>query len=160
MQITQPYLLFIGDASDKLSIKMAQGVADWRPDLCVGEYKTDECTVTTGVTHMSIEEAAKLGAKSFVLGFANSGGVLDIKWMPTIIKAMENGMDIVSGLHDKLANIPDISQKAAELGRKLFDIRHPEQSFKTGTGYKRTGKRLLTVGTDCSVGKMYTSLSI
>ena len=43
---------------------------------------------------------------------------------------------------------------------ELLDIRHPTTQFNTGTGRKRSGKRLLTVGTDCSVGKMYTSLSL
>lgn len=160
MQIASPYLLFIGDATDQLSIKMARGAADWRPELCVGEYSVDGCTVSTGIEKMDIAQAAAKGAKSFILGFANSGGVLDKKWLPYILEAMDNGMDIVSGLHDKLSDFPEIVEKAQQTQQQLLDIRHPKAEFVTGTGVKRTGKRLLTVGTDCSVGKMYTSLSL
>ncbi|MGB1197932.1 MAG: N-acetyltransferase DgcN [Thalassotalea sp.] len=160
MQIVPPYLLFIGDATDQLSIKMARGAADWRPELCIGEYSVEGCTVTTGLENINIKDAAAKGANSFVLGFANSGGVLDKKWLPYILEAMDNGMDIVSGLHDKLSDFPEIVAKAEQTQQRLFDIRHPKAEFVTGTGNKRTGKRLLTVGTDCSVGKMYTSLSL
>jgi len=160
MKIHPPYLLFIGDATDQLSIKMAQSAADWCPELCIGEYSVSGCTVSTGLTNTTIGDAAKQGAKTFVLGFANSGGILDKKWLPTILEALDNGMNIVSGLHDKLTNFPEIVEKAEKLNRTLFDIRHPSSEFVTGTGVKRSGKRILTVGTDCSVGKMYTSLSL
>jgi uncharacterized NAD-dependent epimerase/dehydratase family protein len=160
MNIQHPYLLFIGDATDLLSIKMARSAADWSPEKCLGEHRLVGCTVTTGYPAMGIQDAAKNGAKSMVLGFANSGGVLDEAWIPTILQALDAGMDIVSGLHDKLTNIPVLVKKATTLGLQLIDIRHPTMRFKTGTGKKRTGNRLLTVGTDCSVGKMYTSLSL
>jgi len=160
MKIAHPYLLFIGDATDNLSIKMARGVADWRPELCIGEYQVAGCTVTTGIESMNIKQAAQQGAKSFILGFANSGGVLDEKWLPYILDAMDNGMDIVSGLHNKLSDFPELVAKAHKTQQQLLDIRHPTEEFNTGTGESRSGKRLLTVGTDCSVGKMYTSLSI
>ena len=63
-------------------------------------------------------------------------------------------------MHDKLTDIPEIKELAAKLNLQLIDIRHPQQKFHTGTGELRSGKRLITVGTDCSVGKMYTSLSL
>lgn len=160
MQITPPYLLFIGDATDQLSIKMAQSVADWKPELCVGECRVDGGSVTTGLPEYSIKQAADNGAKTFVLGFANSGGILEEKWVPYILEALNNGMHIISGLHEKLTKYPEIVAKAKQLNKNLFDIRHPSADFRTGTGIKRSGKRLLTVGTDCSVGKMYTSLSL
>jgi uncharacterized NAD-dependent epimerase/dehydratase family protein len=160
MKIAAPYLLFIGDATDHLSIKMAHGAADWRPELCVGEYSVSGCSVSTGMATMDIPAAAKQGAKSFILGFANSGGLLEKKWLPYIVEAMDAGMDIVSGMHQKLSDFPELVAKAQQTGQQLLDIRHPKQNFITGTGVKRSGKRLLTVGTDCSVGKMYTSLSI
>ena len=160
MNLPSPYLLFIGNATDPLSIKMAKSAADWSPEMCVGEYSLPGCSVTTGLLAMTIEEGAQQGAKAFVLGFANSGGVLDPSLVASIITALEAGMDIINGLHDKLADIPEIAEKAQALGRRLIDIRHPTTKFKTGTGVKRPGKRLLTVGTDCSVGKMYTTLSL
>ena len=160
MNLPSPYLLFIGNTTDPLSIKMAKSAADWSPEMCVGEYSLPGCSVTTGLPAMTIEEGAQQGAKAFVLGFANSGGVLDPSLVASIITALEAGMDIINGLHDKLADIPEIAEKAQALGRRLIDIRHPTTKFKTGTGVKRPGKRLLTVGTDCSVGKMYTTLSL
>lgn len=160
MKITPPYLLFTGDATDPLSIKMARSAADWCPEHCVGEFALPGCTVTTGLPQMDIHQAAAKGTKSFVLGFANSGGTLNPAWIPGILLALEQGMDIISGLHDKLTDIDVIRIKAQELGRQLIDIRHPTTRFKTGVAAPRSGKRLLTVGTDCSVGKMYTSLSL
>jgi len=160
MQLQAPYLLFIGDAKDELSIKMAKGVADWRPEQCIGEYSVEGCSVTTGLAAVSISSAAEKGAKSLVLGFANSGGFLEAKWVPFIIEAIENGLDIISGLHQKLSSYPEIVAAAEKHQVNLHDIRHPESTFKTGTGVKRSGKRILTVGTDCSVGKMYSSLAL
>ena len=160
MNLPSPYLLFIGTATDPLSIKMAKSAADWSPEMCVGEFALPGCTVSTGLPAMTIEEGAEKGAKAFVLGFANSGGVLDPSLVASIITALEAGMDIINGLHDKLSDIAEVAEKAEALGRRLIDIRHPTTKFKTGTGVKRPGKRLLTVGTDCSVGKMYTTLSL
>lgn len=160
MNLPSPYLLFIGNATDPLSIKMAKSAADWSPEMCVGEFSLPGCSVTTGLPAMTIEEGAQQGAKAFVLGFANSGGVLDPSLITSIVTALEAGMDIINGLHDKLADIPEVAEKAQALCRRLIDIRHPTTKFKTGTGVKRPGKRLLTVGTDCSVGKMYTTLSL
>jgi uncharacterized NAD-dependent epimerase/dehydratase family protein len=49
---------------------------------------------------------------------------------------------------------------AARLGRQIADVRHPTREFEVGNGKKRSGKRLLTVGTDCSIGKMFTALAL
>jgi uncharacterized NAD-dependent epimerase/dehydratase family protein len=160
MEIRTPYCLFLGDATDILSIKIAKGIADWRPDLAIGEFGLPECSVTSGIKALSIAESAKAGAKTFVVGLANSGGFIDPNWIPSILLAIEQGMDIASGLHQRLDSIAEIKLKAEEYNVDLIDVRHPAQPFVTGTGTKRAGKRLLTVGTDCSVGKMYTSLAI
>jgi len=85
--------------------------------------------------------------------------VLSESWIPVLAKALELGMDLASGLHRRLSETPALRQAAAEHGRQLFDVRHPTRDFEVGTGVKRPGKRLLTVGTDCSVGKMYTALA-
>lgn len=69
-------------------------------------------------------------------------------------------MDVASGLHSKLVDIPDLASAASQAGRSLFDVRHPSRSFDVGSGKNDPGKRLLTVGTDCSVGKMFSSLAI
>lgn len=160
MKIRTPYLLFIGDAKDPLSIKMAKTVADWRPELAVGEFALKECETTTNMPSMDIDTAKANGAKSFLLGFANSGGYLEQKYIPYLLQAIEAGMDIVSGLHQKLEDFPEVKAHAKEHNVQLVNVRHPQGEFNTGNGNNRAGKRLLTVGTDCSVGKMYSSMTI
>jgi len=160
MKIKTPYCLFIGDAKEPFSIKLANGIAQWRPELTIGEFALEGCQVTTSQPRVNIKEAAEKGAKTFVMGFANNGGTIENKWIPYVLEAIETGMDIASGLHQKLGSIKEIAEHAKIYNAQLIDVRHPTQTFKTGTGYKRSGKRLLTVGTDCSTGKMYTALAI
>ena len=160
LELKTPYLLFIGHATDPLSIKMAKSAADWSPEKCLGEVRSPGCTVSTGLPAMTIAEGIAAGAKSLVLGFANSGGHLDDQWLPMIHEAIEAGLDIISGLHDRLNAYEELVAAAQRKNVRLLDIRHPTKRLKTGKGYRREGKRLLTVGTDCSVGKMYTSLSL
>jgi len=160
MELKAPYLLFLGDTQDPFATKLARGVVDWRPELALAENHLANGTITTGIPEMSIPEAVDAGAKSFVLGLANSGGVIAESWMSSIHEAIRSGLDVISGMHQALSNMPDIVSLADQHHVMLHDIRHPQQTFNTGTGEKRSGKRLLTVGTDCSAGKMYTALAI
>ncbi|MTI11445.1 N-acetyltransferase DgcN [Curvivirga aplysinae] len=160
MNIQHPYLMFLGDAPDQLAAKVANGVAKWRPDWCLGQFRLDGCGADLGLTDMSIEEAHAAGVKTLVIGVANRGGIIPDSWKASIIKALELGMDVASGLHNKLVDIPEIKVKADELGRHLFDVRHPTEDYPVAKGSKRSGKRILAVGTDCSVGKMFTALAV
>ncbi len=160
MEILSPYLLFLGDSKDPLSVKTSRGIAQWRPEKTVGQLSMPDCEVTLGLPEIDFEEAAAKGAKTFILGLANRGGVVAPAWLPYLKQALQHGLDIASGLHSKLADIPEIKQLAHSLGRQIFDVRHPTVSLSVGTGMKRSGKRILAVGTDCSVGKMYTTLAI
>ncbi|WP_366657199.1 N-acetyltransferase DgcN [Fodinicurvata sp. EGI_FJ10296] len=160
MEIRQPYLMFLGDAPDQLAAKTAKGVAYWRPDACIGQLRLEGCKADLGLPDMSVEEAAEKGVKTLVIGVANRGGRIAPTWEQTMLKALDLGMDIASGLHKKVADIPSVREKAAKLGRSLFDVRHPTNDFELGTGAPRTGRRVLTVGTDCSVGKMFASLAL
>jgi uncharacterized NAD-dependent epimerase/dehydratase family protein len=63
-------------------------------------------------------------------------------------------------MHTRLSEVPEILDAAEKYGVNLYDLRFSNQTFSTGKGIKRSGKRLLTVGTDCSVGKKYTALAI
>ncbi len=155
-----PYLLFLGDVPDQLAAKTASGIATWRRELCVGQLRLDGCKADTGLEDLTLAEAARRGARTLVLGVVNQGGFVQDNWTATIVEAVEHGMHVASGMHMRLGDIPAVSAAAERCGRKLFDVRHPPQAFKTGTGAKRSGKRLLTVGTDCSNGKMYTALAI
>jgi uncharacterized NAD-dependent epimerase/dehydratase family protein len=160
MQIQHPYLLFLGDAPDQLAAKTAQGIAQWRPEWCLGQLRLPGCKADLGLPELSIERAAAEGARSLIVGVANRGGVISEAWMPTLLEALDRGMDLASGLHRKLADVRALSERARALGRRLFDVRHPSRDFAVGTGARRPGKRLLAVGTDCSIGKMYTTLAL
>jgi uncharacterized NAD-dependent epimerase/dehydratase family protein len=160
VELKTPYLLFLGDAADQLAAKTAAGVAYWRPEKCVGQLRLPGCKADLGLTEITIDEAAARGAKTVIVGIANRGGVIAEAWLPTLTRALELGMDLASGLHRRLSDVPRLAEMAGRLGRQLSDVRHPTREFDVGSGKKRRGKRLLTVGTDCSLGKMYTSLAI
>jgi uncharacterized NAD-dependent epimerase/dehydratase family protein len=158
--IDTPYLLFLGDVADQLAAKTAQGVVDWRPEASLGQLRLPGCKADLGLPETSIEAAAAAGARTFLVGVANAGGVLPPHWAAPIVEAIEAGMDVASGLHMRLADSPEIKAAAERHGARLFDVRHPTQSFATGKGTKRPGQRILAVGTDCSCGKMYTTLAL
>jgi uncharacterized NAD-dependent epimerase/dehydratase family protein len=109
---------------------------------------------------MKPSEAFKRGARAIVIGVAPRGGYLQPSWVPALIEALEAGLDVISGMHSRLSQYPDLRDAAQRCGRQLIDVRVPPRDLPIGTGRKRSGKRLLTVGTDCALGKKYTALSI
>lgn len=160
MEIAKPYLLFLGDAPDALAAKTAAGVVDWRRDWCVGQVRLPGCKADVGVPDMDIPEGVAAGAKTLVIGVVNAGGVLPEHWIDQIVLALDSGLDVASGLHGRLESFPRIAEAAKAHGRQLHDVRHAAETFATGKGAKRPGRRLLTVGTDCSVGKKYAALAL
>jgi len=160
LEIARPYLLFLGDVKDHLAAKTAMGIMDWRPDWIVGQLRLDGCNADAGVADMTTAEAAEKGAKTLVIGAVNPGGKLPDRWVDSIVAALDSGLDVASGLHTPLQSVPAIADAATRNGRNLHNVRLPSGNLETGKGLKRPGKRLLTVGTDCSVGKKYASLAI
>jgi uncharacterized NAD-dependent epimerase/dehydratase family protein len=160
MDITRPYLLFLGDAVDQLAAKTANGVARWRPDWCVGQMRLPGCKADVGLPDKNLTEGLAAGARTLVVGVANRGGVISAQWRQALIAAVDLGYDIASGLHNRLDEIDELRGAAQAKGSRLIDVRHPTTTFPLGNGRKRTGLRLLTVGTDVSCGKMFTVLSM
>ena len=158
--IETPYLLFLGDAPDPLAAKVAQGIRDWRPDNAVGQFRMEGCKADMKLPDMTLAEAKAAGAKTLVIGVANRGGVISQAWKKVLIAALEEGFDLASGLHNLLRDEPDLKAVAEATGRKLHDVRVPSVKYPIANGEKRTGKRCLAVGADCSVGKMYTALAM
>jgi len=158
--ISTPYLLFLGDAPDQLAAKVAQGIRDWRPDHAVGQFRLPDCGADLGIADMMLEQAKAAGAKTLVIGVANRGGVISAAWKAVLVKALEMGFDIASGLHNLLRDEPELIAAAQTHGGTLHDVRVPTVAYPIATGRKRSGKRCLAVGTDCSVGKMYTALAM
>ncbi len=158
--IETPYLLFLGDAPDSLAAKVAQGIADWRPDASVGQFAMNGCNADIGLRDMTLAEGRAAGARTLVIGVANRGGLISPEWRAVLVQALEMGYDIASGLHNLLRNEPALVAAAQTNGGTLHDVRVPNSSYPIANGKKRTGKRCLAVGTDCSVGKMYTGIAM
>ncbi|MEM9781949.1 MAG: N-acetyltransferase DgcN [Pseudomonadota bacterium] len=160
MSLKHPYVLFLGDAPDPLSAKVAQGIRDWRPDSSVGQIRLPGCQADMRLPDMSVTEAVAAGAKTLVIGVANRGGKISELWLDVLVEAMEAGLDLAAGLHNLLRDQPRLSEAATRTGRVLHDVRVPPVQYPIGDGAKRPGMRLLAVGTDCSCGKMYTALAL
>ncbi len=158
--IPTPYLLYLGNETDELSVKTSRGLAQWRPNLCVGQYRDKSNTISLGLPDLTMREAVERGARTMVIGIVNSGGTMRPEVVADAVQALEAGLNLASGLHTRLRNDPVISATAARLNKVLFDVRDPPPNLPVGTGNRRAGRRLLTVGTDCSAGKMYTTLAL
>jgi len=153
------YALYIGRADDILDIKTANGFSYWRKDDCVAEITFTGNMVSTGQPVMTLKEAWDKGARKLILGIATPGGKINQEDFAPICDALGIGYTIVSGLHMKLAEIPAILNHPDYKAEKVIELRNGGKKIMA-TGEKRQGNRLLTVGTDCCVGKMFTALSI
>lgn len=158
--IRSPYLLFLADVPDDGSAKTAAGIWQWRREHCVGQFRLPGCQVDLGLPDLTLSEAAARGIRTMIVGIANDGGFIAPNWVASIVAALRAGLDVASGLHEPLAGIPEIAAAAEQTGRQLIEVRQPAELFKPGSGIKRSGRRLLTVGTDCAVGKKYAALAI
>ncbi|MFV0358539.1 N-acetyltransferase DgcN [Tropicimonas sp.] len=158
--IKTPYLLFLGDAPDQLAAKVAQGIRDWRPEFAIGQYRMEGCRADMGLPDMTLSEARDAGAETLVIGVANRGGVISPEWRHVLAEALLLGFDLASGLHSLLRDEPELAAIASAERRLLHDVRVPPVRYPIANGVKRSGKRCLAVGTDCSVGKMYTALAM
>lgn len=158
--IETPYLLFLGDAPDMLAAKVAIGIRDWRPENAMGQLSLPGCGADLGLREMTLEEAKAAGVKTVVIGVANRGGVISAAWKKVLVKALEMEFDLASGLHNLLRDEGDLAAAAQTYGGTLHDVRVPTDGYPIANGVKRSGKRCLAVGTDCSVGKMYTAMQM
>ncbi len=155
-----PYLLFLGDVQIVSDAKTAAGIAHWRRAQCCGQLRLPGCKADVGLPDLSLAQARELGAQSLVIGVAPVGGAFAPQWLGPLRDAARMGLDIVSGMHAPLREIPGLAELAASKGARLVDVRVSPEHLPVATGAKRSGRRLLTVGTDCAVGKKYTALAI
>tara|TARA_Y100001935_G_scaffold251153_1_gene252530 strand:- start:1261 stop:2280 length:1020 start_codon:yes stop_codon:yes gene_type:complete len=164
--LTPPYIIFIGNATHLNQLKMATSLLHFSPEKCVGYMKLPKSTVSLDIPEVSIKDAKLLGANSFVLGAVNNGGYIEDDWLAHIAEAMDCGLNIIHGMHqlldDCLVPTTDITfgEYAGNHSVVIHNIRHTSKTIPIGNGKKRVGKRLLTVGTDCSSGKMFTTLTL
>ena len=160
LALRKPYLLYLGDAVLKSDCKTAFGLRDWCRADVLGEWSHPNGRVTLGLPRLSPTAAAAQGAGSIVIGVAPTGGQLPEHWQADLEAALEAGLDAVSGLHTRLGSFARLRAAAERGGSQLVDVRHPTREFPVASGRKRSGKRLLTVGTDCALGKKYTALAL
>lgn len=159
-ELPRPYLLFLGEDADFAYAKTAFGLRDWAPEACVGELTCAGSAASIGLPVLSPREAHDRGARSVVIGVANVGGKLNDSWLAPLLASIEAGLDIISGMHGRLSKVAPLAAAARKHGARLIDIRVPPDGLPTASGHKRSGMRLLTVGTDCALGKKYTALSL
>jgi uncharacterized NAD-dependent epimerase/dehydratase family protein len=160
VQLKAPYLILIGDILDPTYAKTGLGIVDWRPDLVAGQLRFGDCELDMGVPDMTVAEAAAAGVRSLLIGVAPIGGVVPDSWWTYIEEAAHAGLDIICGLHFKLSEFPKVVAAAEASGARLIDVRNPPANLPVGTGIKRSGKRVLMVGTDCAIGKKYSALAL
>ena len=160
LDLPTPYLLFLGDSTNPSFAKTAFGLRDWAPERCLGEFALPGATVSTGLAKLTPEDAVARGARAVVIGVANIGGHIPESWVAALTRCIVAGLHVISGMHTPLAALPALRDAAAHYGKRLIDIRVPPPNIPIATGRKRSGMRLLTVGTDCALGKKYTALSI
>ncbi|TVS12791.1 MAG: DUF1611 domain-containing protein [Wenzhouxiangella sp.] len=160
LNLPQPYLLFLADVSDPRYAKTAQGLRDWVPEQCTGEWALPGNPLRLGLPELDPIEARARGARALVVGVAPVGGRIEPAWVPGLIAALEAGLDLISGMHTPLSGIPELAAAAERCGRRLIDVRIPPPDLPVASGRPRSGKRLLTVGTDCALGKKYTALAL
>jgi uncharacterized NAD-dependent epimerase/dehydratase family protein len=158
--IQTPYLLFLGDAPDPLAAKVAQGIRDWNPDVARGQFRLPGCGADMGLPDLTLDEAKTAGVKTIVIGVANRGGMISTAWKEVLVEGIKMGFDVAAGLHNLLRNENDLMSAARVHGQTLHDVRIPTVAYPIATGRKRSGKRCLAIGTDCSIGKMYTALAM
>jgi len=155
-----PFVVFFGDAVDAAYAKTALGLVEWRTDACAGQMRLPDVVSTPGVPDLSLAEAKKAGGAQPHHRISRcrrrNSGSLDRR----LREVASAGIDIIAGLHVRLASFPGLEEAATAGGARLVDVRVPPKLLPVGTGRKRPGKRLLTVGTDCVVGKKYTALAI
>ncbi|HYL40655.1 MAG TPA: DUF1611 domain-containing protein [Candidatus Binatus sp.] len=99
---------------------------------------------------------------ALLIGIAPTGGKLPESWRATILEAIRAGMEIHSGLHTFLGDDAEFSAAAAAAGVRIVDYRRPPERHETAVGRRHApGKRvILTVGTDCAIGKMSVALEL
>lgn len=162
-------VLFVDQYLGTIYAKMAYGVMRYSPDkvICALDSQYAGKNVKDVTKHPfdvpivdSIDKAIALGANTFVLGIAPSGGKLPKKWNLTITEALEKGMSVWNGLHDGLEQ--RFGDLATKPGQRVWDIRRPGFVPKVGSGKaaKLNNKRVLMIGTDMAIGKMTVGLEM
>jgi uncharacterized NAD-dependent epimerase/dehydratase family protein len=110
----------------------------------------------------SVEEARELGPTTALVGVATQGGQFPPEWIAILRACVEHGLDVENGLHFFLGDDPELRALADARGVELRDLRRPPADLSTATGENLAvdATIVLTVGSDCAIGKMTVSLEL
>jgi D-glutamate N-acetyltransferase len=161
---TRYLLLAEGFSDDPHYGKTMRGVLRYRRDDVVAVLDSARAGGTEdGVPVVgSVEDALELGPTTALVGVATQGGRFPPEWVAILRACVEHGLDVENGLHVFLADDPELSALAAERGVELRDLRRPPAGLSTATGENLAVEAtiVLTVGSDCAIGKMTISLEL
>lgn len=167
-----PRFLILADGDfSPMTSKTANAVIRYRPERVVGVVDREHAGRTVqdilgygGATPVipSMQAGLALGFDVLLIGIAPQGGRLPEEWRTWILEAIEAGKEVWSGLHTFLGDDPVFSAAARKQGVKLLDIRKPPADLPVATGKAKEVAPfvILTVGTDCNVGKMTAQLQL
>ena len=110
----------------------------------------------------TLDEGLALAPNALLIGIAPAGGQLPESWIRLLARAIENGLEIWSGLHTFIGNVPELAALAAQHSVTIHDLRRPPANLGVSNGRVREvdATVVLTVGTDCNIGKMTTQLQL
>lgn len=154
-----------------LEAKTASGLIMYRPEEVVAVIDSTKAGKSAqeilgfggGIPIVEdLEASLKYGPNALLIGIAPRGGKLPTEWRNQVKQALENGMDVISGLHDMLNEDSELSMIALLKGAKIWDLRESKRFNKVAIGDPELikAKVVLTVGTDCKVGKMITAIEM
>jgi uncharacterized NAD-dependent epimerase/dehydratase family protein len=170
--MTAPRFLIVADGDfSPMTSKTANSIIRYLPDRTVGVLDRQQAGRTVqdvlgfggGLPIVgSMREGLALGPSAVLIGIAPQGGRMPDEWRAWLAEALDHGCDLWNGLHTFLSDDPLLAKKAREGGRTLFDLRRPPADLPIASGLAKTVAPLvvLTVGTDCNVGKMTAQLQL
>jgi uncharacterized NAD-dependent epimerase/dehydratase family protein len=170
--MTPPRFLIIADGDfGPMTSKTANSVIRYHPERVVGVLDRQQAGKTVadvlgfggGIPIIgSMREGLALGPSAVLVGIAPQGGRLPDEWRGWLAEALDRGCDLWSGLHTFLGDDPALAARAAAHGRRIFDLRKPPADLPIASGLAKEVDPLvvLTVGTDCNVGKMTAQLQL
>ncbi len=166
------YAILTGGFLAEMYGKTAQGVLRYRPDEVVAVIEERHagrrvCEVvpslrSTAPIVATLDEALALRPSSLLIGVATDGGRIPPEFRPTILRAVDHGLEIVNGLHELLCEDVEIVARANRSGARLWDVRIPPRAIPvfSGAAYALPQDVVLAVGSDCAVGKMTALLEM
>jgi uncharacterized NAD-dependent epimerase/dehydratase family protein len=110
----------------------------------------------------SVAEALELAPTTALVGVATAGGRFPPEWRELLRSAISSGLHVENGLHQFLTDDEELSELARRHGVELRDLRRPPAGLNvpTGANLEQPTKQVLTVGSDCAIGKMTVSLEL